>query len=257
MKEIKKIVNGFLTCFAMYTSIPMPACSWEDDNLAYMFCFFPLIGVLIAILEYGWILLADLLAVGAVFRGAICVFIPILVSGGIHLDGFLDTMDAISSWRETEERLRILKDPHMGAFAVISAGVYFVLDLGIGTEFGRENILFAGLAFAIARCLVIFHILQLPRANPDGTVAAFYQRAGKKTLLLVNVIWLCVLVAFVAILHPVLLLLFLPEIIWYLLFRRIAMGYFGGITGDLAGFFITISELLIALFAVIICRMIG
>lgn len=57
-----------------------------------------------------------------------------LVTGGIHLDGFLDTQDAMSSYQERERRLEILKDPRAGAFAIISGIVYFLIYLGINSE---------------------------------------------------------------------------------------------------------------------------
>lgn len=40
--------------------------------------------------------------------------LPLIVSGGIHLDGLVDTADALYSRRETEKKLEILKDPHVG-----------------------------------------------------------------------------------------------------------------------------------------------
>ena len=46
------------------------------------------------------------------------------------MDGFLDTTDALSSWQPREKKLEILKDSHAGAFAIITACVYFILWLG-------------------------------------------------------------------------------------------------------------------------------
>ena len=55
---------------------------------------------------------------------------PVLVTGGIHLDGFLDTADALSSWQPWEKKLEILKDSHAGAFAIIMGCAYFALGTG-------------------------------------------------------------------------------------------------------------------------------
>ena len=46
------------------------------------------------------------------------ILIPVLITGGIHLDGLLDTADALSSYKTKEEKLEILKDSHAGAFAL-------------------------------------------------------------------------------------------------------------------------------------------
>ena len=56
--------------------------------------------------------------------------IPIIITGGIHLDGLLDTADALSSYKSMEEKLEILKDSHTGAFAIIVGGAWFILALG-------------------------------------------------------------------------------------------------------------------------------
>ena len=55
------------------------------------------------------------------FIAVALVLVPVIVTGGIHVDGLLDTSDALSSWRDREKRLEILKDSHAGAFAVITA----------------------------------------------------------------------------------------------------------------------------------------
>lgn len=55
---------------------------------------------------------------------------PGSVTGGIHLDGLLDTADALSSYKTKEEKLEILKDSHAGAFAIIIGICWFVLVSG-------------------------------------------------------------------------------------------------------------------------------
>mgnify|MGYP003392776405 FL=1 len=45
---------------------------------------------------------------------------PYLVTGFLHLDGFMDVTDAVKSWRDLERRREILKDSHVGSFAVIN-----------------------------------------------------------------------------------------------------------------------------------------
>ena len=60
----------------------------------------------------------------------VLVLVPVVITGGIHVDGLLDTSDALSSWRDREKRLEILKDSHAGAFAVITACVYFMAFYG-------------------------------------------------------------------------------------------------------------------------------
>lgn len=74
--------------------------------------------------------------------------IPVLITGGIHLDGFADTVDAMSSYAERERRLEILKDPHTGAFAIIGLCCYFLANVGIWSEIGEKKLLVACCIFA-------------------------------------------------------------------------------------------------------------
>ncbi len=87
--------------------------------MRYMMCFFPLIGVVIGVLLQGLGILCTWLSFGDTMRGASFVLLSVLVTGGIHMDGFLDTTDALSSWQPREKKLEILKDSHAGAFAII------------------------------------------------------------------------------------------------------------------------------------------
>ena len=62
-------------------------------------------------------------------RAAGFCLVPVWVTGGIHLDGYADTCDALASYGDTAKKLAILKDPHCGAFAVIRLCSYFAAYL--------------------------------------------------------------------------------------------------------------------------------
>ena len=121
--------NNFKVAFAMYSKIPMPMADWNKENMKYTFCFFPFIGLVIGALSYlvGWA--GGKFGFNPSFVSAVLVLVPVVVTGGIHVDGLLDTSDALSSWQERERRLEILKDSHAGAFAVITACAFFHLEL--------------------------------------------------------------------------------------------------------------------------------
>ncbi|MBR6569913.1 MAG: adenosylcobinamide-GDP ribazoletransferase, partial [Clostridia bacterium] len=112
-----RLIRSLAIAFSTYSRIPMPQVEWSDENRKYTMCFFPLIGAVIGLLLGAWLWLCDVLAIGAVLRGAVGALLPLLVTGGIHMDGFMDTMDAMASWQTRARRLEILKDSHTGAFA--------------------------------------------------------------------------------------------------------------------------------------------
>ena len=92
--------------------------------------FFPLVGLLCGVgLWLVW-LVCGLLHVSSVLFGGLAVASGVLITGGIHLDGFCDTADALYSRRPQEEKLRILKDPNCGPFAVFSVILVLLVSFG-------------------------------------------------------------------------------------------------------------------------------
>ena len=127
---MKAVFNSFIIAFSMYSKIPMPKVSWSKDNMRYVMCFFPLVGTVIGGLVYLWSKISSSLPFSNVFHTVILILIPLIITGGIHMDGYLDTLDALSSYGSKEKKLEILKDPHTGAFALIHCVIYFFLTYG-------------------------------------------------------------------------------------------------------------------------------
>ena len=86
-----RVIRSLCIAFSTYSRIPVPQVAWTDENRKYSMCFFPLIGAVIGLLLWGWLALCDALGFGALLRGAVGALLPILVTGGIHMDGFMDT----------------------------------------------------------------------------------------------------------------------------------------------------------------------
>lgn len=82
----------------------------DEEKHALCALFFPFVGVLIGSIEYLFAVCLLYLKVPQLVIGAVLTLIPILITGGIHIDGFLDTIDAISSYKSKEEKLKILDD---------------------------------------------------------------------------------------------------------------------------------------------------
>ena len=62
------------------------------------------------------------------FKDVALTLLPYLLTGGIHLDGYMDCCDAIFSRRPLEKKREILKDSHVGSFAVIALAMLFLLS---------------------------------------------------------------------------------------------------------------------------------
>ncbi len=252
---MKKLINNCIVAFSMYSKIPMPMADWNKENMKYALCFFPWIGLVIGALEFGWWKLALLLSFEPLFRSAGIVLIPILVTGGIHLDGLLDTADALSSWRERERRLEILKDSHAGAFAVIIGLAYMTACVAAASEISETVVPVLCLAFAVSRTLSALSVTNFPNANPKGTAAAFGSNSYKRRVNLVMGLYLVLFFGAAVLLNPLYgIVMAVTALAVWGYYYRLSMKYFGGITGDLAGFFTSISELAMVLTAVIAYR---
>ena len=123
---MKSVLKALYMTFGMFTVIPAPK-SWDEPSAKHMMPWLPLAGAVIGAAWWGAAELLVLSGLHIALCAAILMLIPFVLSGFIHLDGYMDTSDALLSRRSVDEKLRILKDPHTGAFAVIMIAVLFVL----------------------------------------------------------------------------------------------------------------------------------
>ncbi len=110
-------IYGFFMAWGMFLAIPCPKKIWRESARRKMVACLPLVGLIVGGV---WVLCAWLGSFLPRPLGALlCAAAPWLVTGFLHLDGFMDVCDAVLSRRDLETRQRILKDSHCGAFAVI------------------------------------------------------------------------------------------------------------------------------------------
>lgn len=248
-------MKSLIIAFAMYSKIPMPRVDWEKKALSWALCFFPLVGVAIGLVLWGWMALAQVLHIGPALFGAVALLIPIALSGGIHLDGFCDTCDALSSHQSRERKLEILKDSHTGAFAIICCGLYLLVFFALWCEVeaaGRAALVLA-LGPVLSRSLSGLFAVTLPNARGTGMLATFTAPMDTVKARLVLVLWVIVCAAALLGLSPVTGgAALLGAGLACLYYRVMSARQFGGVTGDLAGFFLQSCELAMVLSVVIV-----
>ncbi|MBQ7536302.1 MAG: adenosylcobinamide-GDP ribazoletransferase [Stomatobaculum sp.] len=238
-----RLLRSACIALSMYTRLPVPQFPWKDEDMQYAICFFPLAGFLVGAAVYGWIWASERLGISSAARCILASVLPLLLTGGIHADGFMDTSDALQSWGSREERLEILKDPHIGAFAVIRflclAGIWLSAVFCL-----KENACLPwAFSFVYSRALSGFAAVQWKKAKTEGSLNRFSAEGAEAKAapaLLAEILAGAVLMIKAGPVPGVSAAA--AGLLAFGYYRHISGKYFGGITGDLAGWFVCICE---------------
>ena len=249
------IIRGIAVAFSTYSKIPMPQFVWKEEDMRYSMCFFPWIGGVIGLFFFGWAVLCEKFAVGNVCYALIGAAIPLMISGGFHVDGYMDTMDAFHSYQSREKKLEILKDSHIGAFAAIMLALYYMIyvaALSQIVDYRALEVFCCG--FFLSRCLSGLSVVSFRSAKTDGMLYHFASTAherGVKGALYAQTL-LCVLfMLWLSLLAGILAVAAAFAVFGY--YRWRSYREFGGITGDTAGYFLTLCEGAMAVAAAVSC----
>ena len=252
-QALRDAADGISIAFSMYSRLPAGRGEWTEGGMRCALCFFPLVGAVLGVLMRVAEFLINYLGAGAVARAAVLTAVPLLVTGGIHMDGFLDTADARSSWQPKERRLEILKDPHTGAFAVIHGMIYLLLMTAVISELAGAAFAAASGVFVMSRALSGWSVVTFPKAR-EGLAQTFSSQAGQRLVQGSMIVWATAAAAWMIVHAGVVpggaaVLAAVLTAVWY---YRMAMREFGGITGDLAGYFLQVCELVMLAVLVVI-----
>jgi len=262
---MKSLFRSFAIAFSMYSKIPMPQFKWEKEDMKYSIVFFPLIGIVLCAAVCGIRYITERLEIGSIPAGLFIMAALVLITGGIHIDGYMDCSDAFSSYADREKKLEILKDPHIGAFAVIRVMVLAAVYLGCisiisdkevlvdsSVYFTGEAFLVVGLGYILSRTLSGISVVSFPCAKNEGTLYSFAEGADKKRCLSI-LVKEAVAVSFVMIIAGKICGVFAvcAALATFAYYKHKAIKELGGITGDAAGWFLCLAETAVAVVACI------
>lgn len=243
------IMNSLFSAFLMYSRLPMPRVEWREENRRYALCFFPIVGAVIGGLLLLWNMAGS---VNDLLFAAIAAAIPVLVTGGIHLDGFCDVCDAKACWGTKEKMLEVMDDPRVGSFAVINLCLYFLMQAGLFAHIrGSVLVYICALAFVQSRAWSALAAVTFKNAKAEGSLQSFTRPAHKNITIAAEIFYLIVTAGAMVFVEPVSgICAALGGAAAFIYYRHFSYKKFGGITGDLAGYFLQICELSIMAFAV-------
>ena len=272
---MKNFVTGFFMAWGCFTVIPCPYKKWDENARDHMLFALPFIGLIVGELWYAlYFVVQECLELPGFLTAVILAFFPMLLTGFIHIDGYMDCCDAIGSRRPQEDKLRILKDSHVGAFACIGLAFWALLSTGaMDAALSAQEKLLPCLILipAVSRFMSAISVWSYPplatsqysRARNEGVVATISEdgtvqseSAGKtdkraKLTIPMVIVMLLLFAIFFAIFDRATFthlvtrteLVFAVEMVVYFLACLHARKQLGGMSGDISGYSITIAEL--------------
>lgn len=245
---MKIYLHAFAMCQSMFCSIPAPQV-WDEKAKDKMLLFLPVVGLEIGVIWAALAWLTKLLHLSAWVTGLILCVCPYLVTGYIHLDGYMDVTDAVKSWRSLERRREILKDSHVGSFAVIGIVLLVLAQFALFASAGETaNGMILLFIPAVSRCCSALAVAAL---KPMST-SQYAGQARPKSHILEPAVMLCIFLVGGFSLCGKYGLALVGCMAGYASALRHAYKALDGMNGDIAGYALTLGELCaVAVYALI------
>ncbi len=217
--------------FSLLTVLPMGATLVPQPGRS--FAWFPLVGLVI-----GGALTA--VATWSPLDSDLSAFLVlafwVLISGGLHLDGFGDCCDGLLASADPARRREIMKDPRAGVLAVAGL-VLLLLGKWLAIRAAPPEALW--LAPVLGRWAMVWAAQRLPYAGGNGLGARFRPGLGPRQVIIASAS-VCLLMTQAILLIPWLLVFVFTQIFGGWAGRRLG----DGITGDVYGAICELSELI-------------
>ncbi len=256
-----KYLSSIAIAFSLYSKIPMPSFKWDEDNYKHAISFLPLIGFVISLLSYGLIYVGTRVEIPVFVMTLLLMLIPLLVTGGFHLDGFIDVQDALHSYQPKEKKLEIMKDPHIGAFAMIGSGVLMLIWMAasymlVYKAWGLDNrspLLIYIAIFPFVRAFCGISSIVFNNAKKDGMLSTETGKSGAVDIVVLSLQAVGAL-AFMVMTNLLLAVALAVSMAFFILWYKVmCTKQFGGVTGDTAGFFVVSGEAFMLIVLAIFC----
>ncbi len=203
-----------------------------EERLIVGAAYFPVIGILLAT-ALGLLTLITTPYLPALVIAALLLTAHIILTGGLHLDGLMDSYDGLFGGKTIEERLEIMRDSRVGSFGVLGAACILLLKFACLTSLSERQL---WLAFLIimptARWCMVLALYLFPNARETGLGSAFRQAVTREHMLIAGVLSLAVAI----------LVGRIPGLIVWFVVSLAALGMgkwitrlLGGLTGDSYG----------------------
>ena len=246
-----KFVKSFLTALKFLTCLPVKISKEDPDSseLSDSVVFFPIVGLVLGLILVICNFVFSIFLPAALVK-IFLIGILVLITGGLHIDGLSDTVDALFSGKNKDRALEIMKESTVGPMGVVaifgSLAIKYVVLLGLsGPGLYAVLLLFP----VMGRIAMVIACWLFPYARSEGTAKVFVGNVNVRKVqiaILVTLIISFILQGFRGLM-----------ILGYVILATVLLGkYFvkkyDGITGDILGFINEVGEIVALLGATIV-----
>ena len=235
---MKQYFNAFIMCQSMFCAIPCPMKIWDENARDKQLLFLPFIGAEIGLLWFVMAKLCLFLNIPIFLTAFILAVYPFVISGYIHLDGFMDVTDAVKSYRSLEKRREILKDSRVGAFAVIGCIILFIGQFAVFASMELTNTVALVFIPIVSRCCSSLALNTFKKISESQYVGVAKNKG--QIVVLTSQLLLILVLSFVVCGKKAIAVL--AVIAGYAMALSKAYKSLEGVNGDVAGYALTISE---------------
>lgn len=254
---MSSIFKSLLMALSTYSILPGSQNKATKENTRYILLFVPIVGVVIELLIVLGMKATPYLCNYALLPASLCVVLPMILSKGAHVEGFVKTVDALCAHKPREKKMEILADSHGGYFAIIICISYFLIAVGTWSEMTTMlDIAVPAMGFVLSRALFGISILTMKHASeskckiyvPDNKTAKAVEIIILGLIAAVSAFYMIKTNAFVGGCCVA------SAAVSYIYHWIVSKKHFGGITEDTAGFFLQVCEIVIPIVALIAFR---
>lgn len=231
---------SFVLALQFLTRINIANPAWDYEKCGRGSAFFPVVGLVVGVLLVVLKMLGVLIF-SPLIVAALILLAEVLITGGLHVDGFMDSMDGLYSGRDRERKLEIMKDSRVGSFGALGLACLFLIKFVFYLELLKTNQVGWLLVVPVfGRWCIVYAIRYFPYLRQQGLGNPYSEHTGNRefiiaTVVLAGTLGLTLQEAAIAFVIPFLLIHF-----WL---KRVREAL-GGLTGDIYGAAEEISEVM-------------
>jgi len=246
----------FLAVLQFLTVIPLPRRrEFSLEEMGGTTGYFPLVGLIIGLILAGLNWLLGLVLPPAVVNALLLVSLAV-ITGLMHLDGFVDTCDGLAGHKTVEDRWRVMHDSRAGAFGLVGV-VLLLLVKYASLNSLPSSLMTVSLIFmpVVSRWAMVYAIFAYPYARPSGLGRAFKQGSGRKGFILATLVTVAVALALVPLFWLAGLAILFGVWVITLLMASYLKSKFSGLTGDTYGAVNEVAEVSVLILVILLSRL--